>query len=462
VGNDTVFTFGDYSLDTRSELLTRQGKPINLPPKIFQALVILVHAYPAVVTKEDLRAELWPDTVVEEAALTQTIYTLRKLLGRDSEGSDFVQTVPRRGYRFQKPVTAELPPERVPVVARYLRPALATLALAGLISIALLIPKHAPGLQTADSPRLRRAVELTETGRAIWKQRRAGPPPESYFRQALDIAPEYLPAQIGLADALALSGRSPEADQIVARVLRQDRRIGEAHATAGLLAMIHHWDWTTAISELDQAVQLAPQYTTGLQWQALYYELTGNQERALAILQTALAIEPASLNLLSDQCQTLYFALRTNEAIAACGKVLAIDPRFTFAQNHLREIYSYLGDAQQALPHFYPSFTADQPERYAAARQRFDPVALREGIPGLWRELIRPLKEDALPGTSYGIAVGYAFQRDYERAIAELAQAQEHHEFLIVFASAEPAFIPLRKDPRFRRICANIGLPVPN
>src|SRR5262249_35059051 len=74
-----------------------------LQPKAFDMLLHLVERRDAVLTKEELLSELWPDTFVDEANLSQNIYVLRKALGQDG-GEAYIQTVPKRGYRFMAAV----------------------------------------------------------------------------------------------------------------------------------------------------------------------------------------------------------------------------------------------------------------------------------------------------------------------------------------------------------------------
>lgn len=71
-----------------------------LTQKAFEVLLALVERRGGLVSKEELMAKVWPDTIVEESNLTQNIYTLRKALGQTPDGEGYIVTVPRRGYRF--------------------------------------------------------------------------------------------------------------------------------------------------------------------------------------------------------------------------------------------------------------------------------------------------------------------------------------------------------------------------
>jgi TolB-like protein/DNA-binding winged helix-turn-helix (wHTH) protein/Tfp pilus assembly protein PilF len=95
-----VYRFGSFRLEAAERLFLRAGEAVPLPPKAFDVLVTLVSRAGRLVTKEDLLKEVWRDTVVEEANLSYTVSLLRKALGDDSDIPRYIETVPRRGYRF--------------------------------------------------------------------------------------------------------------------------------------------------------------------------------------------------------------------------------------------------------------------------------------------------------------------------------------------------------------------------
>jgi DNA-binding winged helix-turn-helix (wHTH) protein/tetratricopeptide (TPR) repeat protein len=95
-----AYRFGPFELRPRDFALTRGGRVVRLSPKAFDALRLLVERRGHVVEKEALIAGLWPDTVVEDANLSVQMAAVRKALG-DTHGSDrYIETVPKRGYRF--------------------------------------------------------------------------------------------------------------------------------------------------------------------------------------------------------------------------------------------------------------------------------------------------------------------------------------------------------------------------
>jgi DNA-binding winged helix-turn-helix (wHTH) protein/TolB-like protein len=100
------YAFGEYVLDTtQKRLLKREGSPVELTPRLFAALRLLVERSGELVGKQALLDHVWPGLVVGENSLSQAIAGLRRILGDDAQGSRFIQTVPRKGFRFVAPVT---------------------------------------------------------------------------------------------------------------------------------------------------------------------------------------------------------------------------------------------------------------------------------------------------------------------------------------------------------------------
>ena len=95
-----VLEFGPYRLDGRSRRLLRNGQELKLPPKAFDLLLALLESRGRAVPKQELMEKVWPDTFVEEANLAVNVSLLRGLLGERSDGGQYIETLPRRGYRF--------------------------------------------------------------------------------------------------------------------------------------------------------------------------------------------------------------------------------------------------------------------------------------------------------------------------------------------------------------------------
>src|ERR1035438_4686002 len=97
--NQHLYEFGPFRLDTQDRMLSREGQYVPLTPKALETLLVLVEHGGRIVEKEELHRQVWPDTVVEDVSLAKNVSTLRKALG-ESESQRYIETVPKRGYRF--------------------------------------------------------------------------------------------------------------------------------------------------------------------------------------------------------------------------------------------------------------------------------------------------------------------------------------------------------------------------
>ncbi len=102
-----IYEFGSFRLDVAERMLLRNRENIPLQPKAFDLLLVLVRRHGHLLEKDELLAAVWPDTIVEEVNLANNVSILRKALGDGANERRFIETVPRRGYRFVAPVREE-------------------------------------------------------------------------------------------------------------------------------------------------------------------------------------------------------------------------------------------------------------------------------------------------------------------------------------------------------------------
>ena len=107
-----IYRFGEFELDPGERRLLAHGKPVTLTPKVFDTLVLLVEHAGHVLSKDELMAALWPRGFVEESNLTKHIWLIRKALDDTGSRARFIETVPKRGYRFVAPIERCAEPRR--------------------------------------------------------------------------------------------------------------------------------------------------------------------------------------------------------------------------------------------------------------------------------------------------------------------------------------------------------------
>ena len=151
-----VYEFGPYRLDTARALLLRDGQVVPLTHKALETLAFLVRNSGQVVSKDELMREVWPDAFVEEGSLARNISVLRKALGESPAEHQYIETVPRRGYRFVATVSASFPEHPI-----------ATAPDPAVIPII----ESAPAIEPAQEIEAYKTAVLPQVGKSDWRKK---------------------------------------------------------------------------------------------------------------------------------------------------------------------------------------------------------------------------------------------------------------------------------------------------
>ncbi len=167
----TIYIFSDFRIDTVNKTLRRNEIIVPLTPKVFDTLVILLENAPNLVEKNVLMDKLWHNQFVEESNITFNIKMLRKALDDDATSPTFIETVPRRGYRFIAELKKNQPDlEKLHIQTfkpRYLFGLLALIAFASLIAVTSQAWKSdANNLNAPIFSSKFKSTKLTDTGKA--------------------------------------------------------------------------------------------------------------------------------------------------------------------------------------------------------------------------------------------------------------------------------------------------------
>jgi Tol biopolymer transport system component/DNA-binding winged helix-turn-helix (wHTH) protein len=102
--SERFYDFGEFRLDCQQRVLWRNGREVLLSPRLFEMLLVLVAQHGQIVTHDYLLQTVWQGTAVEPASIKVSISALRRALGESASTPSYIETVPRRGYRFIAPV----------------------------------------------------------------------------------------------------------------------------------------------------------------------------------------------------------------------------------------------------------------------------------------------------------------------------------------------------------------------
>jgi DNA-binding winged helix-turn-helix (wHTH) protein/Tfp pilus assembly protein PilF len=499
-----LYEFGPFRLYTGERLLLRDRQSIQLTPKAFDTLALLVENVGHVVEKNALMEAIWPDTFVDENTLTRNISTLRKALGQDGNGHQYIETVPKLGYRFVADVREirdqsayvvlgksvrsrivieeetngaqetkqDQPLERSALARRhFVKSAFALKSnRAILIGSVLLIgitgalvfwrSNHKATIAAPAARNEARTAYLQ--GRSFWNTRTNEDLFKSIscFERTIRQDPTFALGYAGLADAYAFDvAYWPKAEELANKSLEIDNTLAEPHATLGFIRMFWQWNWDDAEREFKRAIELNPNYATAHQWYAIYIAAHRLRFNWAAVeMQKALELDPSSLPINADIGQMHYFAHEYDQAIAAGKKALDLDPNFINAHVYLYQAYTQKGMYAEAAEEFFKfqELVGDKIYTDPVNEKRLRKAYAAEGMTGIWKSSVELMRE-GYSSDPYSMAEYCALFGEKDKALDWLEKAFETRNFAFVFVKANPAFDHLHKDPRFQDLLVRAG-----
>ncbi len=379
--NGGLYEFGDFRLDARRKILYRAGAPVALKPKAIETLIVLVENAGEVVGKAELMNTVWRDSFVEENNLSVNIYALRKAFALYDE-QIYIQTVPRRGFRFAVPVKeiavtngngavkieqeliesetetqsvereTKSPNETIaPTIPAQMpraktlnfnmrRAALAAIVLLGMLAVvggslyALRREQAAGGKTKNDLPpqnlvagrgtQSEEARGLYLRGYELWQTRDNAQMSEGVelFKKAIEIDPQFAAPYSGVADSLAMLDNNQaqwrEAEDYAAKAVALAPDSADAYATLGFIAAMNKWHWTEAENYFRRALELDESSGKAHQWYATVLMIERRFPEAEAHLKRAIEIYPLSPNYNADLTELYFYTRRDADLQAHC------------------------------------------------------------------------------------------------------------------------------------------------
>jgi DNA-binding winged helix-turn-helix (wHTH) protein/tetratricopeptide (TPR) repeat protein len=479
--------FSVYEVDLAGRELIKHGIRVNIQKQPFEILCILLERAGRIVSREEMRARLWPqNTFVEyEDSLNTAVRKLRAALGDSSGLPRYIETVSGQGYRFIAPVTVENPPDAVRAAEVAVKPSpdlanrqyqrlsktRVTLALAFALAagagVWAWVERHRSTVTAAHrgSSADARADDLYQKGRLFWNRRTPAGFAEAlrYFQQAIAANPNHARAYAGIADTYALMGGynglpadeyMPKARAAALKAIELNDKLAEPHASLAVIAQDYDWDWHTAEEQYRRAIELDPNYATAHHWYAECLALQGRFPEALAEIDRALQLDPPSLIIAADRGAILYFARQYGPAIEQFQALLKLEffPRaFMVSWVYIQE--GRLQEARQEIELWQR--VEDEPWCWAAAAQTEARAGdRREAERALHKveEFSRRPQGDPLP-----LVIAYTAVGNKEKAFESLDLAFRQHSPSLTALKVDPVYDPLRADPRFAGYLKRLG-----
>jgi DNA-binding winged helix-turn-helix (wHTH) protein/tetratricopeptide (TPR) repeat protein len=389
------YRFGPFLFDREQNLLFRGSEVIALAPKVLETLKVLIENRQRLLGKEELIALIWPGQFVEEGNLPQNIFVLRRALLDGQEGTAYIETYPRRGYRFVAAVEEEVTGEAaVPLVAAptpaeaptsvvdpmpvprgqraFLRPALATLlVLTVVLAFGLRLARPRPdqpipptaapstpaNAQSRDRGAHLEVEQLVREGRFLASQlsdlRRA----VALLERAIVLDPQSADAYSALAYARLQTNdlitsplvAMPAARSEARRALALDPRNAEAQMVLAMVAWQFDWDFVAAEREFARLVEIDPLNVSSFAWQAFMETFSQRPERCLETNSRARAVDASFGMSYLNLGMCFYFLRRHDEALLEFHKMVELDERFWLAHATSGRALEQLGRVEEAL-----------------------------------------------------------------------------------------------------------------
>lgn len=445
--------FGPFSFDLETLELTRDGEPTRLQPQPARVLAELIRAEGRLVTREQLRAAVWGERFVDfDQSLNYAVRQIRAALDDAAESPRYVETLPKRGYRFVGTVAS-------PRAKR--RWAGRVGAVAAVLVVAALVAKGLSAPASEDETAAARRLPAVAREQFLAAIALLDDPREPRYPRALGMLdsvlaadPGFVPAHLRRAEALLWSGGTTSAKRLLDSLLAAGVGGGRGHRLRGAVALFRDWDPATAEREFVAAVAADPAAGATQHYLAYLRLLTGDTAAARAAIERAIAADPLSPALNGDAGMIFYWMEDFSRAAGLCdrGIELARGARGPLACRFLVAVAS--GDSARFQA---AAALADRdgapPSVAAAVRQGDLATYLRWDLERLAEQA------DQGPGTALDIARREMLLGRRDRALLAVERGVTNHSNSLLYLGVEPLLAPLRDEPAFRTAVAATGAP---
>lgn len=472
-----LVTFGQFRLDLNTHELHRSGIAVRLQPQPARLLALLVERAGELVTRDEIRHTVWgADTFVDfEQSVNFCIRQIRTALHDSADKPCYVETLPRRGYRFIAPIqhcvddagTSRALGAAAPSRSRtWQRLGVASLVVVGGMATASVVLQHSRlSEQSAAASRADKEVQL---GRFFLDKvsARDAQTAIEHFEAATREDARSAAAYAGLAEAynqlgsVFIAAEPPANVRLLAlraamHAIELDPKLAEAYAVLGYTTM-HEMDWTRAERALQRAIALNPRNMPAHQAYASYLVARRRFGEAIEEARRCVDLEPASVRARHAFAWALYFNRQHADAIRELRTVLQMNPTYAHAHFRLGQVLivtrqwdEAISELQTAveLTHRAPAPLGLLAMAYGGRGDHLDAQRLVEELEQ------RSATEHIPPGATL---LAYIGSDDKARAIDAVATSYADRDNYVINIAADPLMDPLRNEPRFEALCQQV------
>jgi eukaryotic-like serine/threonine-protein kinase len=313
------------------------------------------------------------------------------------------------------------------------------------------------------------AYSLYLKGRYCWNKRSQEGVLESisFFKQAIDLDPEYALAYSGLSDAYALQVdyRSVPvtegyrlAREYALKALELDETLPEAHTSLAWVLHVHDWDWPGAIREYHRALELNPGFATAHHWYSFVLLVSGQTEQAVMEALTALELDPSSLSVRRGVGWLSYYTRRYEQALYHLRRAIAMNPTSEDTYRVLGLVLMQQGAYAEAERAFREAITLSPDLSYATAGLAH--VLALSGRRGEAEALVAELEARARERyvTPVALCIAHLGLRNVDQVFHWLERAYKDRRGWLTYMKVDPIFDPVKDDPRFAEFLRRMKL----
>jgi serine/threonine protein kinase/Flp pilus assembly protein TadD len=281
------------------------------------------------------------------------------------------------------------------------------------------------------------------------------------LQQAVDLDPNYAQAWAGLAYAhRTLSLYSPisthetyqRSIEAINKALAIDDRLSEAHSALCENKYLYEWDFAGAERECKRAIELDANSAQAHEIYSRYLMGRGRHDEAIAEIETAIDLEPASRFNHRNYGRALFYTRRYREAEEQFKRVLAMDQNFGGTYSWLTSTLALQGKEAEAYDWFKKLLSYRKVDQQTV--QVFEKAFQTSGWHGVWREWIKRI--DTVGGTTFDAALYNAQLGNKDEAFKYLEEVYQQRGIWMTYLRVEPRLDPLRDDPRFQDLLRRV------